>query len=137
MSSTKKPQPKFDFSRVGKKWQEEFSQSAETATRASFTIQRPLRKQRRDEEDDEYSDYVQKFYDDKEAAVDQVKAMGDVQTKLMVQVLADVPREWLLGNAPDVIDWSDVASLDYIQSDYYEELLDVIRSGGARKNAKN
>ena len=69
MSSTKKPQPKFDFSRVGKKWQEEFSQSAETATRASFTIQRPLRKQRRDEEDDDYSEYVQKFYDDKEAAL--------------------------------------------------------------------
>lgn len=136
MSSTKKLQPVFDFSRVGKKWQDEFQASAEKASHAGFTMQRPLRKQKPDEDDDTYGDYVQSFYDAKEAAVDQISIMQNTQTKLIAQVLVSVPREWLLVNAPEDLDWSKEASLDYIQSDRYEELLNLVQSGEARKLAK-
>ncbi len=136
MTSTKKQLPTFDFSRVGKKWQDEFQASAEIATRAGFTIQRPLRKQRPDEGDDEYGDYIQSFYDAKDAAVDKVSAMQHTQTKLMAQVLVSVPHEWLLADAPEALDWSDEKSLDYIQSDHYEELLNLVQTGEARKIAK-
>lgn len=134
--SAKTARPVFDFSRVGKKWQDEFQASAETATRAGFTIQRPIRTRKADETDEAYSDYVQAFYDAKDAAVGQVSTMQRTQTKLMAQVLVSVPREWLLPDAPEDLSWSDETALEYVQADYYEELLAMIMNGEARRSAK-
>lgn len=127
----------FDFSKVGRKWQIEWADSAEAATRASLTIDRPMRKQRKEESDGDYSEAVQAYYDDKAAALSELRRLGDVQAALIPQVLVDVPREWLLSDAPEAIDWSKVESLDYIQVAHYGEIVEQVRSGEAMRKAKN
>jgi hypothetical protein len=136
-SASKKPHAVFDYSKVNFEWQQEFDRQVKNVTSAALTLQRSIRKQKKDEEDEDYEDYVQAFYDGKESAVETIGAASELQAKFVVQVLSDVPREWLLSNAPEEIDWSKVESLNYIQLDYYTQILSQIQTGEARKLAKN
>lgn len=127
----------FDFSKVGRKWQDQFAESADIVTRIIVNAERPVRRKRDDEDDQDYDDYVQAFYDNKELIGAQIREQAVFQAKLIVDVLIDVPREWLLPDAPEKIDWSNVDSLDYIQASYYGEIIEQVRSGSAMKKAKN
>jgi hypothetical protein len=131
------PQATFDYSKVGRQWQLEFAQSAEQATRASLLLERPMRKQKPDESAEAYDDAVQAFYDAKDKALGELNRLGDVQAELLTHVLVAVPREWLLADAPETIDWSQVESLNYIQMDHYGQIVNMVRSGEAMKKAKN
>lgn len=136
-SKEKKLRPTFDFTKVGREWQDKFADSAEIVSRLLVNAERPLRRQKADEDNEEYDDYVQAFYDAKEQSGKQLREEGNKQADLVCDVLVNVPREWLLPNAPESIDWSNPASLDLIQVDHYLEILDMVRTGEARKQAKN
>jgi len=36
--------------------------------------------------------------------------------------LVSVPRSWLVEGAPDALDWSDVASLEWVRADKFDDL---------------
>lgn len=127
----------FDYSKVGRKWQQQFIDSAEIVSRLMAQSERPLRRQKPGEDDQAYDDFVQEFYDRKEQFLGKIKEQSQFQASLICHVLSDVPREWLLPDAPEVIDWSDEASLEYIQAKYYAQILSDVQSGEAMKKAKN
>lgn len=118
--------PVFDFSRVSRQWNKAFAASFRKAAHAQTSVMRPA-------PEDGDRETMQAHYDRIDAAVDALEALADEQAALIVQVLADVPAEWLLESAPEQIDWSQVASLDYIQSDKYMEILLLIQNGEAQK----
>jgi hypothetical protein len=132
-----KLQAKFDFSKASRKWQDQFSDSAEVVARIMSDVERPLRRKRIDEDDQAYDDYVQAFYDTRRDSAKMIREQGDIQSNLISVVLVDVPREWLLADAPEKIDWSKPESLDYIQVNHYLDILEQVRNGEARKLAKN
>ena len=39
------------------------------------------------------------------------------------KVLISVPRAWLVATAPDVINWADGASLDWLKKKYFQKLV--------------
>jgi hypothetical protein len=41
------------------------------------------------------------------------------------KVLIDVPRSWLVRTAPDVIDWAKGASLDWLQKNKFQALVNA------------
>lgn len=89
--------PKFDFSQVSRKWSKRF---AETMTRVS-----------------EVSLALEESEGDSRQQVKllrEIQEMSAEQERLLAAVLVDVPRAWLTKDAPEVIDWSDVESLDYV-----------------------
>lgn len=137
MATGKKPQAKFDFSKVGRKWQEQFAESAERVSKIIVNADRPLRRKRDDEDDQDYDDYVQAYYDAKENMAPAIRKEGDFQANLVAEVLVDVPSEWLLPDAPAHIDWSKSENMDYIQAAYYADILEQVRGGEAMKRSKN
>ncbi len=132
-------QPTFDYGRVGTDWRDAFSKAMTDVTEAQFVINRPLPRSIADEDDTNYDeDKVQAFYDKRDAALAVIKDSPTVQKNLMAQVLVDVPRGWLLDDAPEDIDWSKPDNLKYVSYDGYSKLLSVwIQGGGARAKAKN
>lgn len=146
----------FDFSHVGRTWSTEFRDSMTRGSRAQELLNReflvrPPRAIDADADDDEveayekavqaYADAEQAYYDRREEAVQTMATLPDEQAKLIVQVLASVPREWLRQDAPEQLDWSDVANLDYITPPGYGKILEMIMTGDAmnsvRESAKN
>lgn len=123
--------PKFDFSKVSRQWYRDFQSSLAQATRIQVILKRELT----DEMSDEQADAL---LDRQEKALDEFEALGDHQAELLVQVLIDVPREWLLANAPDEVDWSKAESLDYIQGNRYTEILELMmKKDIAGEDSKN
>lgn len=122
------PQPTFDFSRVSRKWNQAFVASISKATRAQTAMLRPL-------PGDADEDATQRHYDRVEQAINDLEALMEEQAALIAQVLVDVPREWLIEGAPDGLDWGQTASLDWIQSGRYSEILEMVQSGEARRQA--
>jgi len=133
----KKSSVTFDFSKVNRQWQDQFAETADKVSQIIVMADRPLRRQRPGEDDQVYDDYVQSVYDAKEHMGAAIREQGKIQACLMAQVLKAVPREWLLADAPEIIDWSNPENLDYIQVAYYADILEQVRSGEAMKKAKN
>lgn len=123
--------PEFDFSNVSRKWQRDFARSLSKATRAQLTLQRVPSADATDEE-------IDALLDRQEQALDDFETMADEQAGLIAQVLVDVPRSWCIEGAPEKLDWSDVASLDWVQADKYNEILTMVRERNvAKDDAKN
>ena len=123
--------PKFDFTKVSRQWNRDWARSLAQALRAQVVVQR--------EPNDDMSDAeVDALRDKQDQALVEFEVIADQQAELLVKVLADVPSEWLLPNAPDHPDWSKVESLDYIQADRYMEILDLLRTRDvAGEDSKN
>lgn len=132
----KNPGAVFDYSKVGRQWQDQFAETADQVSKIIVMAERPLRRQKADESDEAYDEYVQGIYDQKEHMGEAIRAQGKIQANLMAQVLVSVPREWLLPDAPEVIDWCNPDNLDLIQVSHYADLLELVRSGEAMKKAK-
>lgn len=135
--STKKPQASFDFSKASRKWQDQFAETAEVVAQIMSDAERPLRRKRDDEDAQDYDDYVQAFYDKRRDSAKLIREQATIQANLIAVVLVNVPREWLLSDAPETIEWSKPDSLDYIQVNHYLDILEQVRNGEARKLAKN
>lgn len=127
----------FDYSKVGRTWQNKFAETADNVAQIIVMADRPLRRQRPDEGNQEYDDYVDTFYEKKKRMGAEIRQQAEIQAAMVADVLRDVPREWLLPDAPESIDWSKPDNLDYIQAPYYAEILEQVRSGEAMKKAKN
>lgn len=130
MTNAKSPKPKFDFSCAPRDWSQTFFKTAHKAAKAQVALERPLHP-------DSTADQIQAYYDAKDAALDTIAGISDEQLDLVRQVLKAVPDEWLIPGAPADLDWSEVASYSWIQDDRYTEILQMIQSGEARKQAKN
>lgn len=113
--------PKFDFTKVSRKWNNELGRSLMQVARMQVVMQRQPHEGMDDEE-------IEALLDRQEQAIDELETLADTQAALLVQVLVDVPRDWLLPDAPDELDWSQVESLDYIQSRRYGEILEMVRT---------
>jgi hypothetical protein len=142
MVKMKKPegeQPTFDYGHAGMEWRDRFNANLTAVAEAQEILNRRLPKSISDEDSESYDENkVQAFYERRDVAFATIKAAPDQQKELIAQVLVDVPRSWLLENAPDEIDWSDPDSLKYVSYDGYNKLLTIwIQGGGARRNAKN
>lgn len=120
----------FDFSNVSRDWSQQFLKTAQQAARAQNTLERPLRTNATE-------DQIQAFYDARDLALDTIGLLADQQLELVRQVLKDVPADWLIGGAPDELDWSNAESYQWIQDTHYTEILRMIQSGEARAKAKN
>lgn len=69
-------------------------------------------------------------------AADRIFELEDERDALLCEVLEYVPESWLVDGAPDGLDWHDVESLDWVQADKFDELLQSV--GSARQaSAKN
>lgn len=121
--------PTFDFTKVGRQWSQQMNETIVMATKTQIALNRPA-------PTGADNAALQAYYDALDHAADYLRCAGDEQAKLVTQVLVDVPREWLLVDAPADLDWSVLASLDWVQEHYYVEILGMIQSGEARKNAK-
>lgn len=120
---------KFDFSRVSRKWNQQFLKTLAKASRAQFTLER---------KPPEDAKEAEKLLGEKVQALDDLEALGDEQAALLAQVLVDVPDEWLLEGAPENLDWSKPESLDWIQSERYSEIFIQLRNrNAAEAEAKN
>lgn len=123
--------PTFDFTRVSRQWNREFARSMTQAARAQLVMQRQPHDEMSDEE-------IDALLDRQEQAIGDIEALADQQAALLVQVLTHVPAGWLLPGAPDDLDWSQVESLDYIQSERYAEILQLLSTRDlAGENSKN
>jgi hypothetical protein len=122
---------KFDFTRVGRTWSRDFLGSMTRASRVALVLQRNIPPTATPDE-------IDALLDRQEKALVDLEAMSDEQARLLSLVLVDVPREWLLENAPEEIDWGVIDNLDYIQSDRYGEILERLRTRNvAQDDAKN
>ena len=121
----------FDFSRVGRTWNRDFLKSMSKASRAQLVLNRTLPDDATDEEADE-------LFAKQEKALDDLDNLSDEQAGMLAQVLVSVPDDWLIEGAPQDLNWSDVASLDYIQADKYAELFGKLRTRNvAQGDSKN
>jgi hypothetical protein len=44
----------------------------------------------------------------------------------LAKVVVDVPRDWLVADAPEVIDWSDPASFDWLRGGRMKDLMKAV-----------
>ncbi len=122
----------FDFRRVSRQWTESWYETSEKVSRAVNIMQRPI-------PDDLDDDEIQMRWDAKDAALLTIKQAAAEQRALISQVLVDVPRSWLLVDIslPEMIDWRQVESLDFMHDEGFNKLLNMVNSGEARNTAKN
>lgn len=80
---------------------------------------------------DEQKAEARKFIEDTYATLDRIMEERD---KLIAQVLVDVPRGWLVDDAPDDLDWSDPENLDWLRQDRYADVLKAVNEGRSAKN---
>lgn len=133
---TKKEQPEsddvvFNSPAIGRAWIKRFGDSVSRGTKAQLILQRPV-------PDSDSPEDRKRQYDEKIEASDLLSKLGDEQALLVAEVLVSVPRSWLIPGAPDEIDWSDPANLDYIQMQHYADILERLRNGNVLQvQAKN
>jgi len=118
--------PTFDFSRVGYGWDRRYRHEVGQIM-ASLAI---LRSQpRRDLTPEQQADFQLK----QSTAYLEMDEAVERRDVLVTQVLQDVPRSWLVPDAPEEIDWSLSESLDHVRD--MNELVTVLgeaRTPGAR-----
>lgn len=114
--------PTFDFSKVGYGWDRKYRHEVGQIMAATAI----LRSQpRRDLTAEQAADLAMKqstAYLEMDEAVERRDA-------LLTQVLVDVPRSWLIPDAPEEIDWKQTESLDYIR-----DMNAVVQALGEARN---
>jgi hypothetical protein len=100
-----------DFSSVSRRWGYRWSQIELDAPMLSEIVNSAAPEDATEEE-------THKIKVGQRDARQQLREMMDEQNRLMAQVLRDVPRAFLVADAPDVIDWSDGENiLDWVRED--------------------
>lgn len=126
--------PKFNFAQVGRSWNDTFQDTLRKATKAQMKLQALVKM---DAPTIEAMDAIEERYDEVMATLDGIQQQ---QREMICSVLVGVPDAWLSADAPDAIDidWSEPASLDYLQPGAYVEILGMVQSGEAyRIKSKN
>lgn len=120
--------PTFDFGRVSRQWNRKFARTIQRATELSIDLQRPAPEKAS-------ADELNAHLDRMKAAMGQLESVATEQSELIAQVLVDVPRGWLLKDAPEEIDWSLADNLDWLRADCYQKLVAMVQSGEAMQEA--
>jgi hypothetical protein len=115
MSDT--PAPVFDFENVSRKWEKQWRKVNVDLTATAQLI----------EADSTGAD-------DKIMAVRSIDDIDAIREKLLSQIVVSIPREWLVKDAPKDIDWSDVASFDWLKMGKFN---DLVASVSAERSPKN
>ncbi|MCZ2097239.1 MAG: hypothetical protein LC121_13465 [Anaerolineae bacterium] len=66
-----------------------------------------------------------------DAKMDELDRLVEDAERAIALILVSVPRAWLVDNAPESLDWSDVASLAWVRSDK----MDVLREAAVEARA--
>ena len=119
----------FDFSQVSRRWGKAWYQL--NRDESILTTQDVPEASELGEMTDEERERAKGFVKNTFATFDRVIEERD---KLIAQVLVDVPRSWLVSDAPGNLDWSDPESLDWLVLDRYNEVVQAINN---RRSAKN
>jgi len=112
------PRPIFDFSRMSHR-------DSKALGRSQLRLQRLAA---------QLADAASMPDDEFEKKMGELDAMIEEAEGYISRVLVDVPREWLLPDAPDDLDWSDVRSLDWLRSDKMDALRDATIAARAPEN---
>lgn len=119
-----------DFSEVSRRWAHEWM-------KMDGEIQQWAAVQMGDGRDDLSDEEQEKLNAGKLEAAIKMNELLDRRNELAAMVLVSVPREWLVKDAPDEIDWSDPENLlDYVKDKHNHDLLAGITRARMRE-AKN
>lgn len=102
-------QPVFDFSRMSHR-------DSKALGRAQLRLQRLAA---------QLGDAAAMPDDEFEAKMSTLDAMIEEAEGYISLVLVDVPRDWLLPEAPDSLDWTDAHSLNWLRSDKMDALREA------------
>ena len=122
-------EPRFNFSRVSRRWAKRFSRVQIEMAQRALIIGADARPDLTQAEQ-------QTLNQGRIEAADRIFQLEDERDALLCEVLEYVPADWLVEGAPDGLDWHDVESLDWVQAGKFDELLQMV--GSARQaSAKN
>lgn len=126
MSEGNGSKPTFNFDRVPYKWARQFGQVFAQLNLSATLMDAPVR-------GDATEDDKARIRQAKLEAMEGFDELVSKRDELICRVLVDVPRDWLIDDAPEAIDWSDPANLqDYLQMNRMDDLLTEL--GEARNN---
>ena len=114
-----------NFSGLPYRWSREWRKTGMGIVRGQTLVQTKPREGLSDEETRQYQFEVNK-------AVLEIGEHLELQERLVCQVLAHVPREFLVDAAPEEIDWSNPESLDWLQDGAYQRLVQSIQQAKAK-----
>lgn len=100
----------FDMSKVGTRWKLQFRRASTLQQRAAKRYDETI------EDLDATDEAVDEAWDAFEAQYGHV-------TDMMMQLVVDVPRDWLVADAPSDIDWQAGGSFGYVRADREAEFL--------------
>jgi hypothetical protein len=129
VKANEEAKPVFDFSQTSYKWLRQWSNVNNRIMQYSTLLTANENPANTPDEQDTL----------RRARLEAAAGFDDIITErdaLLVQALTDVPREWLVTGAPDVIDWHDPASLDYLRADKIDPLVSALteaRSAAQKK----
>lgn len=117
-----------NFSNVTRRWMREWRQVTTEIMQIGILLNTPAR-------DDLTVEEMRALQVGIAEATGQLDGLEARRDKLLAEVLVEVPREWLAESAPEKLDWSDPASLDWVLFDKYEQLMVAMMEG--RTDSKN
>lgn len=62
--------------------------------------------------------------------------MSTIETTICGLIIS-VPREWLVDEAPDALDWSTREALQYLRAEYFTRLVEIASGAAQREAGKN
>lgn len=119
-------EPKFDFSRVSRKWAKRWLRVSAQAMQDTFIVDSVPAHGITDDE-------KRRVVQGKLEAAERLGNVLDERDKLIAEVLIFVPRHWLSADAPEGLVWSDPESLDWVlesKSKALNDALEEARNGG-------
>lgn len=125
-------EPRFNFVGLGRHWGKRWMHTLTRTTKLQLELQKVQQQLESLEGDDAAMSRVEQQV----ALLDEFEALSIEQECLLAQVLADVPADWLSSDAPDTIEWSDPASLNYVQELRYPELIQALNAA-RQSSSKN
>ncbi|MEM6280593.1 MAG: hypothetical protein AAF787_00250 [Chloroflexota bacterium] len=104
--------PTFDFSTVNREWRLLLMRADTKASRIGRKI-------------DRMNADLDVSEDDIDAAWKAFAEANDHRDTLLCQIIADVPREWLVKDAPASVSFKGGAGLKHLRADRYDELMQL------------
>lgn len=111
-------QPKFNFENTSRKWARRFARvQVEMAQRALIISGDAL---------PDLSEAEQKQLNQgRVESASRIFELEDERDALLIEIIEDVPRDWLVSKAPKKIAWDKVEDLDWVLASRFDELSEL------------
>lgn len=126
MSDENGSKPTFNFSQTPRRWGKRWRKVNAGMIRAAMMADSDLPGDFDDLSEDKQAKAEAKLNQKRLKALDDIDRFADEREVLISQVIVDVPRDWLVPDAPDGIDWNDVESLDLILEMKSDSLMGAV-----------